>query len=91
MKVNSSATANRIIIEGVLHRYELKTYKLFDYRSRITQYFKYQKYTGYISRACRALIKYGNYNGDYEINQYVNEEQTVSRKCAAYNEDDYQS
>ena len=52
VEVASAEHANRIIIEGVIYRYDLKLVEVYDRTIRVTQYFKYQRYRGHISRAC---------------------------------------
>ena len=52
IEVVSAEYANYIITEGVIYRYNLKLIEIYNKTIRVTQYFKYQRYKEYISRAC---------------------------------------
>ena len=51
IEVLCAEQANRIIREGVVVRYDLKLAEIYNFKSRVTQYYKCQRY-GHIAPAC---------------------------------------
>jgi hypothetical protein len=80
-----------MITEGVIHHYELKTVELYDYKCRITQCFKCQKYSGHTSKSCRNSLKCGNCGKDHTTKEYAHDERADRRRCAACNGGDHPS
>ena len=91
IEVSSAAVANRMISEGVTLGYELKTVELYDYKGRITQCFRCQKYGSHTSTTCRALQRCGNCGGAYLTKECLTEAQDMRRQCAACKGGNHQS
>jgi hypothetical protein len=82
VEVDSASSANRMINEGVVHRYDLKTTELFDKSYRITQCFQCQKY-GHISKGCRETQKCGHCGENHVTESCDGDTDAKSRHCAA--------
>jgi hypothetical protein len=82
IEVNSVEQANRLINEGVVIEYDLKSVKRYNASCRITQCFKCQKY-GHISTICSNTEKCGHYGSDHIIKKYVNVSLATRKRCAA--------
>jgi hypothetical protein len=91
VEVDCARTANRMILEGVLLQYELKTVELYDPRSRITQCFNCQKYDGHKSRTCRSSTRCGNCGGEHPTKECACKSPTARRRCAACQGGDHPS
>jgi hypothetical protein len=83
--VASAAQANRLITEGVLLRYELKTAERFDRRSRIIQCYKCQQYSGHTSHTCNGPERCGNCGQEHKTAACTIDTQAIPRRCAACN------
>ena len=84
VEVDSASTANNMINEGVVHRYDLKTAELFDRNCRIIQCFRCQKY-GHISISCQEAQKCGHCGEGHVTEECATGANTASRRCAACN------
>lgn len=82
IEVNCAKTANRMISQGVVHRYDLKTVEYYERKSRITQCFNCQKY-GHISIRCKDSKKCGYCGDNHTTEKCQKKEDAESRRCAA--------
>src|SRR5450432_989386 len=82
IEVDSAEQANRLIIEGIVLRCDLKQVERYDASCRITQCFKCQKY-GHISTIYANVEKCGHYGSDHTIEKYTGVSPTTRRRCAA--------
>jgi hypothetical protein len=90
LEVESATQANRLLQEGVIMKYDLKSAVVYDYKSRITQCFKCQKY-GHISTACNNLLKCGHCGGQHQTDECAEKSQATNKQCAACDGGDHQS
>jgi hypothetical protein len=88
IKVDSAKQANRLIIERIVLRYDLKLVERYDIGCRITQCFKCQKY-GHISLICLNKETCGHCGKDYNTEIYVGISTTPRGRCAACHKGQY--
>jgi hypothetical protein len=81
LEVDCAETANRMILEGVVMRYDLKLAERYEQSNRVTQCFNCQKY-GHISRACREKQKCGHCGGEHTSAECTCETHANPRRCA---------
>jgi hypothetical protein len=85
VEVTNPAQANRMITEGVILRYELKTAERFDRRCRIMQCYKCQQYGKHLSFACKNTERCSNCGQEHKSAACTTNTHTNPRCCAACN------
>jgi hypothetical protein len=90
IEIESASQANRVLQEGIVMKYDLKSAEIYDHKSRITQCFKCQRY-GHISTACNNLRKCGHCGGQHHTDECAEKTQAKNRQCAACDGGDHQS
>jgi len=90
IELDSAEQANRIINEGVVMGYDLKSVERYDAGCRITQCFKCQKY-GYISSICSNAEKCGHCGSDHTTEKCAGVSPAPRKRCAACQGGDHTS
>jgi hypothetical protein len=90
MKIESTAQANRLIQEGVVMRYDLKSVEIYDPKSRVTQCFNCQQY-GHIGPACTSQQRCGYCGGQHVTEDCAEKSQVTNKQCAACKVGDHTS
>jgi hypothetical protein len=80
----SAEQANRLIREGIVVGYDLKSVERYDTKCRITQCFKCQKY-GHISTICMNAEKCGYCGEEHSSESCAEKTQATRMKCAGCN------
>lgn len=82
IEVDSAEQANRLINEGVIMGFDLKSVERYDAGCRITQCFKCQKY-GHISTICSNKEKCGHCGSDHTTEKCAGVSPAPRKRCAA--------
>jgi hypothetical protein len=82
IEVDSAEQANRLINEGVVIGFDLKSVERYDASCRITQCFKCQKY-GHISTICANAEKCGHCGSDHTTEKCAGVSPATRKRCAA--------
>jgi hypothetical protein len=90
IKVDIAEQANRLIIEGIVLKYDFKLVKRYDASCRITQCFKCQKYR-HISSVCSNTEIYGHYGGSHNTETCAGILPAPRKRCAACHEGEHVS